>query len=118
MTSSGPCLITYSILSSVTIVVLAILYHSCGSSTLENNQGNVAQRTEIGLINQSYDNEQCNCETNLPISILEGLVMVVLACTGIGLILKAMMHLRNWWKDKEESKRKRKESTEIKKGDD
>ena len=36
-------------------------------------------------------------------------MMVVLACSGIGLILKAVMHLRNWWKDREESKRKRKE---------
>ena len=120
MTSGAPFLIIYSVVSTIVTVVLSILYNSCGKSTIEGNKGTIEQRTEIGLINQSYDNQECKCESYLPISILEGIVLIVLACTGIGLLIKATLHLRKWWNDKEEAKKTAEgtESTEDAKTDD
>ena len=106
MSSSVPCLITYSVVTTVITVTLGILYHNCGSDDLENNHGIVDQRTEIGLI---YDEEECKCDTTLTISVLESLVMLVLICMAIRLMVKVILQAKDWWKAQREKKRERKE---------
>ena len=116
MTTGAPFLIVYSVVSTIVTVVLSILYHSCGKSQLEGNKGTIEERTEIelGLINQSYGDQECRCESNLPISILEAVVLIVLACTGICLLIKSILYLRKWWTAKGEAKKQQKERKALK----
>ena len=111
MASTTPCLVTYSIVTTVVAVTLGILYHSCGSDDLENNSGTVDKRTEIGLI---YDDESCDCNTTISLSVLEGLVILVLICVAIGLMVKAILHVRNGWRDQKEKRRAHKERKSLK----
>ena len=111
MASTTPCLVTYSIVTTVVAVTFGILYHSCGSDDLENNSGIVDKRTEIGLI---YDDEKCDCNTTISLSVLEGLVILVLICVAIGLMVKVILHVRNGWRDQKEKKRERKEKKSLK----
>ena len=104
MISTTLILVSYSIISSVIIVVLSALYHGCGSqATIRNNSGEVDQRVEydIGLINESVNNEagsddQCHCWSGLELTILEMIVMGVLCIVGLGLTVKLMFHAKIW----------------------
>ena len=104
MISTTLILVSYSIISSVIIVVLSALYHGCGSqATIRNNSGEVDQRVEydIGLINESVNNEagsddQCHCWSGLELTILEMIVVGVLCIVGIGLAIKLMIHAKTW----------------------
>jgi hypothetical protein len=104
MISTTLILVSYSIISSVIIVVLSALYHGCGSqATIRNNSGEVDQRVEydIGLINESVNNEagsddQCHCWSGLELTILEMIVVGVLCIVGIGLAIKLMIHAKSW----------------------
>ena len=111
MASTMPCLVTYSVVTTVIAVTLGILYHSCGSDDLENNSGVVDKRTEIGLI---YDDEKCDCDSTLTISVLESLVILVLICTAIGLMVKVILQAKDWWRAQREKKRERKERKSLK----
>ena len=104
MISTTLILVSYSIISSVIIVVLSALYHGCGGqATIRNNSGEVDQRVEydIGLINESVNNEagsddQCHCWSGLELTILEMIVIGVLSNVGIGLAIKLMIHAKSW----------------------
>ena len=104
MISTTFILMSYSIISSVIIVVLSALYHGCGSqATIRNNSGEVDQRVEydIGLINESVNNEagsddQCHCWSGWELTVLELIVIGVLSIVGIGVAIKLMIHAKSW----------------------
>ena len=90
----------YSTVATLIIVVLSVLYHKCGNQP--NNQGNngmIDERSEyeIGLINETSNNEECNCWTaHLPLTMLEIIVIGALCLAGMGLAVKLGIHVKTW----------------------
>ena len=104
MVSTTFMLLSYSIISSVIIMVLSVLYHGCGGqASIKDNSGLVDERVEyeIGFINESVNNEagsddQCNCWPGLELTILEMIVVGILSIVGTGLVIKLMIHAKTW----------------------
>ena len=88
----------YSTVATLIIVVLSVLYHKCGNQP--NNQGNngmIDERNEyeIGLINETSNNEECNCWTaHSPLTVLEIIVIGGLCLVGMGLAVKLGIHVK------------------------
>ena len=121
MVSTAFILLSYSIISSVIIVVLSALYHGCGGqATIRNNSGEVDQRVEydIGLINESVNNEagsddQCHCWSGLELTILEMIVVGILCIVGTGLAIKLMIHAKTWIMMKTANRRLKNEQRKL-----
>ena len=82
MVSATFMLLSYSIIASVIILVLSVLYHGCGGQpSIQDNTGVVDERVEyeIGCINESVNNDQCSCWPSLELTVLEVIVMGILS---------------------------------------
>ena len=99
MVSATFMLLSYSIIASVIILVLSVLYHGCGGQpSIQDNTGVVDERVEyeIGFINESVNNDQCSCWPSLELTVLEVIVMGILSIVGTGLVIKLMIHTKTW----------------------
>ena len=99
MISTTYMLLLYSIIASIIILILSVLYHGCGlQPSIQDNAGLVDEKVEyeIGFINQSVNNDECSCWPSLELTVLEVLVMAVLSIVGTGLLIKLMIHTRLW----------------------
>ena len=105
-------LMIYSTVATIIVVVLSALYRKCGNQP--NNQGNngmIDERNEyeIGLINESNNNEECNCWTaHLPLTVLEIIVISGLCLMGMGLAVKLGIHVKGWMTNRKEMIREKK----------
>ena len=64
MISTTYMLLLYSIIASIIILILSVLYHGCGlQPSIQDNAGLVDEKVEyeIGFINQSVNNDECSC---------------------------------------------------------
>jgi hypothetical protein len=99
MISTTYVLCVYSIVASIIILILSVLYHGCGlQPSIQDNAGLVDEKVEyeIGFINESVNNDECSCWPSLELTVLEVLVMGVLSIVGTGLLIKLMIHTRLW----------------------
>ena len=111
---AGPTFIlaVYSSVASLIIVVLSVLYHNCGSqSSIQGNSGTIDERSEydIALINETSNNEECNCWTShLPLTVLEITVIGALCMAGMGLTVKLGIHVKSWMTNRKDLMKERK----------
>ena len=111
---AGPTFIlaAYSSVASLIIVVLSVLYHNCGGQpSIQGNSGMIDERSEyeIALINETSNNEECNCWTShLPLTVLEITVIGALCMAGMGLTVKLGIHVKSWMTNRKDLMKERK----------
>ena len=116
MVSATFMLLSYSIITSVIILVLSVLYHGCGGQpSIKDNSGLVDERVEyeIGFINESVNNDQCSCWPSLELTVLEVIVMGILSIVGTGLVIKLMIHAKTWIMMKTANRRLKNEQRKL-----
>ena len=102
----------YSIISSLVLFTLSILYHNCGpQETIQDHFNNFEKNEyEIGIVNtqNNGDGTDCSCWMSLEYTILEVIVMITLGIVGAGLLVKLMILVRIWSLKRAETARERK----------
>ena len=105
-------LLGYSIISSLVVLTLSILYHNCGpQATIQDHVNNFEKNEyEIGIVNtqNNGDGTDCSCWMSLEYTVLEVIVMIALGIVGAGLLVKLMIFIRLWFLKRAETARERK----------
>ena len=102
----------YSIISSLVVLTLSILYHNCGPQvTIQDHVNNFEKNEyEIGIVNtqNNGDGTDCSCWMSLEYTVLEVILMIALGIVGAGLLVKLMIFIRLWLLKRAETVRERK----------
>ena len=97
-------LLGYSIISSLVVLTLSILYHNCGPQvTIQDHVNNFEKNEyEIGIVNtqNNGDGTDCSCWMSLEYTVLEVIVMIALGIAGAGLLAKLMIFTRDSQREK------------------
>ena len=104
MLSTTFLLVGYSIISTLVVLTLSILYHNCGHQATIQDQVqdhvNNFERTEyeIGIVNNQNngDGTDCSCWMSLEYTVLDVIVMIRLGFVGTGLLVKLTILIRLW----------------------
>lgn len=99
MVSATFILLFYSTIASIVVLVLSVLYHGCRAQpSIQDNNGQIDEKVEyeIGLINETVNNDQCSCWNSLELTVLEIIVIGVLSIVGTGLMIKLIIHSKDW----------------------
>ena len=100
MPSATFLLLGYSMITTIIVITLSVLYHACGSHpTIKANSGpvNTVERTEydIRFVNNRNNNNStsCDCWLTLQYTVI---VIGVLVAVGVGVLVKFAIQLKLW----------------------
>ena len=112
MLSTTFLLVGYSIISTLVVLTLSILYHNCGrKATIQDHVNNFEKNEyEIGIVitQNNVDGTDCSCWMSLEYTMLEVIVMITLGIVGAGLLVKLTILMRLWLLKRAETARERK----------
>ena len=115
MPSATFLLLGYSMITTIIVITLSVLYHACGSHpTIKDNSGpvNTVERTEydIGFVNNRNNNNStsCDCWLTLQYTVLEVIVIGVLVAVSVGSLVMLAIQLKLWILKRAEAPRERK----------